>query len=212
MGEDHIERRTSDGHNADISAGDSGWTTTDVAARALGVSPRTVRRFIDRGELEGRKLKEGIVEAWDVSIYSLQALRDRRGPEGRDRREDRRESVEGHPATDTSSNMADLVRDLTVDLVRASSEATEFRVRLEITERAESTLREELDRERERREQAERRLADLERRLEPAQAPETVPDAPSEASPRSSTGGAQEGVQEPEETARRPWWIRWFGG
>src|SRR5215210_2512262 len=31
----------------------SGWTTTDQAAKALGVSPRTVRRFIDRGELEG---------------------------------------------------------------------------------------------------------------------------------------------------------------
>src|SRR5918998_5325462 len=45
------------------SASASGWTTTEVAARALAVSPRTVRRLIDRGELEGRKIREGIVEA-----------------------------------------------------------------------------------------------------------------------------------------------------
>src|SRR5215208_3101752 len=59
---------------------ESGWTTTDKAARALGVSPRTVRRFIDRGELEGRKVTEGIVEAWEVSIDSLYTLRDKRQP------------------------------------------------------------------------------------------------------------------------------------
>ena len=216
MGEDRIDRRTFDGHNADISTGGSGWTTTDVAAKALGVSPRTVRRFIDRGELEGRKLKEGIVEAWDVSIDSLQALRDRRGPEGRDRRSVRLESVEGDPTTDTSSDMADLVRGLTVDLVRASSDATEFRVRLEITERAESTLREELAQERERREQAERRVAELEKRLkstpEPPRAPESAPEASEGPTPRSDTVGAQEGAREPEGTARRPWWLRLFGG
>ena len=47
------------------------------------------------------------------------------------------------------------------------------------------------------------------------QAPETPPEAPEGASPRSGTVGAQEGAQEPggeEETARRPWWLRWLGG
>ncbi len=211
MGEGRTGRRTNGGHKADSTAGDSGWATTTVAAKALGVSPRSVRRFIDRGDLEGRKVKEGIVEAWEVSIDSLQALRDRRGPEGRDRRGVRGESEEGTPAPDASSDMTDLIRDLTTDLVRTASEATELRVRLELTERAESTLREELDRERERREQAERRLADLERRLEPPQAPETVPESSEGPSPRSDTVGAQEATEEPE-TVRRPWWVRWFGG
>ncbi len=113
-------------------------------------------------------------------------------------------------------------RDLTTDLVRTSSEATELRVRLELTERAESTLREELDRDRER-EQAERRVADLERKLEPSpEIPSGPPDglevyaeASEGAEPRPDTSGAQEGSQEPEEgeeTARRPWWFRMFGG
>lgn len=216
MGEGHAERRTTDGQPVDISAGGSGWTTTDVAAKGLGVSPRSVRRFIDRGDLEGRKVKEGIVEAWEVSIDSLQTLRDRRGPEGRVRRTVRGESVENEPALDPPPDMADLVRDLTIDLVRASSEATEFRVRLEITERAESTLREELAQERERREQAERRVAELEQRLGPAedapQAPETPPEPSEGPLPRSGTVGPQTDVQENEETARRPWWIRILGG
>ncbi len=194
MGEGPTERRTSCGHSTDKTAVGSGWTTTDVAARALGVSPRSVRRFIDRGDLEGRKLKEGIVEAWEVSIDSLQALRDRRGPEGRVRKDVRSESDEGPALSDASADMADIIRDLTTDLVRTSSEATELRVRLELTERAESTLREELERERDRREQAERRLADLQRRLE---APRDEPGASrgsAEASGSTNhTRGASEG-------------------
>lgn len=134
----------------------SGWTTTDQAAKALGVSPRTVRRFIDRGELEGRKVTEGIVEAWEVSIDSLYALRDKRISEGQVRRNVPRKSVESQDAAD----MTDYVRDLTDRLLRISSEAAELRTRLELTFRAESTLQEERDRlrqdwERERQERQE---------------------------------------------------------
>jgi hypothetical protein len=214
MGEGPTERRTPGGHNADNAAGGSGWTTTDVAARALGVSPRSVRRFIDRGDLEGRKVKEGIVEAWEVSIDSLQALRDRRGPEGRDRRSVRQESEGGPPASDASSDMADLIRDLTTDLVRTASEATELRVRLELTERTESTLRDELDRERARREDAERRIAEFERRTEPLSEPRDEPETA-----RRDAGGAEEDRGEPtepqtapqESERRRSWWRRWMG-
>jgi excisionase family DNA binding protein len=134
----------------------SGWTTTDQAAKALGVSPRTVRRFIDRGELEGRKVTEGIVEAWEVSIDSLYALRDKRKSEGQVRRNVPRKSVESQDAAD----MTDYIRDLTDRLLRISSEAAELRTRLELTFRAESTLQEERDRlrqdwERERQERQE---------------------------------------------------------
>ena len=150
---------------ADISGQDtasSGWTNTDTAAKALGVSPRTVRRFIDRRELEGRKIVDGIVESWEVSIDSLYALRDKRGVEGQARRDDRRKSVE----EDAPAAMADMIRNLTSDLVRSSSEAAYFRARLELTERAESSLREDLEREREERqryqEEANRLLEELE--------------------------------------------------
>lgn len=149
------------------SAGESGWTTTDTAARALGVSPRTVRRFIDRGDLEGRKVKEGIVEAWEVSIDSLHTLRDRRGHTRHVRRNSRRESGEGptppDALPDTSSDLADMLRDLTAELVRSSSEAAELRTRLELTERTESSLKEDLERvreERQRHQEEAQRLRD----------------------------------------------------
>jgi regulator of replication initiation timing len=152
------------------SISESGWTTTDQAGRALGVSPRTVRRLIDRGELEGRKVTEGIVEAWEVSIDSLYALRDKRISEGQVRRDVPRTSEQGRGATDTH---ADHVRDLTDRLLRLSSEVGGLRGRLELTEKAESTLQEERDRlkvelEREReerrdaREEAERLRTELE--------------------------------------------------
>jgi hypothetical protein len=121
---------------------ESGWTTTDVAARSLGVTPRTVRRFIDRGDLEGRKVKEGIVAAWEVSIDSLYALRDKRVAEGQVRRDVPLSSGEGQ----SSSDMADYVRELTDRLLNLSTEVGELRGRLELTERAESTIREERDR------------------------------------------------------------------
>jgi hypothetical protein len=140
------DRRT----QADTTAGGSGWITTDVAAKALGVSPRTIRRFIDRGDLEGKLEEEGITKAWMVSIDSLHALRDRRKAEGYDRRESAEVSAPVDKAEDT---LANVLRDLAGRLEARVAEATELRTRLEITERAESSLRDE----------RERLLADIER-------------------------------------------------
>jgi regulator of replication initiation timing len=128
------------------SASDSGWTTTEVAARALAVSPRTVRRLIDRGQLEGRKIREGIVEAWEVSIDSLYTLRNKRESEGQARRGDQRVSVEEKKSADLPPDTANYIRELTERLLRLSSEVGELRTRLELTAKAESTLQDELDR------------------------------------------------------------------
>jgi hypothetical protein len=149
-------RRTPPTDDDGQATSESGWTTTDQAARSLGVSPRTVRRFIDRGQLEGRKVTEGIVETWEVSIDSLYALRDKRISEGQVRRNVPRKSVESQGAADTT----DYIRDLTDRLLRISSEAAELRTRLELTFKTESTLQEERDRlrqdwERERQERQE---------------------------------------------------------
>jgi chromosome segregation ATPase len=135
---------------ADTTAGGSGWVTTDVAAKALGVSPRTIRRFIDRGDLQGKLEEEGITRAWMVSIDSLHALRDQRNSEGHDRRESADVSATVDKPEDT---LADVLRDLAGRLEARIAEATELRTRLEITEQAESSLREE----------RERLLADIER-------------------------------------------------
>jgi len=71
--------------------------------------------------------------------------------------------------------------------VEEASRASEFRVRLEISEKAESTLREELAEERHRREEAERERDDLRRELyaltEPRKSPQTVEEEPERQSP-----------------------------
>ncbi len=64
------------------------------------------------------------------------------------------------------------------------------------------------------------RIPELQAAPEPRDEPETDTKTSDGASPRSDTVGAQEGAQEhstnverpAEETARRAWWIRWFGG
>jgi hypothetical protein len=59
---------------ADLSS-ESGWVATDVAARALRVSPRTIRRYIEQGKLEAKYHGEGVRREWLVSVDSLHALR-----------------------------------------------------------------------------------------------------------------------------------------
>jgi hypothetical protein len=199
------------------SAGGSGWTTTDTAARALGVSPRSVRRFIDRGELEGRKVKEGIVESWEVSINSLYSLRKKRAVEGqiggRDRRDVPRESGRRQPSADLA-DLADLIRDLTSETIRHSSEAAGLRARLELTEQAQSTLESVLAEERRRREeserkqeQAERERDDLRRQLEALQ---EAPGVAETATGAADRGDAPQEQQEPAQ--RRSWLYRFFFG
>jgi hypothetical protein len=142
------------GTPGDAPGAGSGWITTDVAAQTLGVHPRTIRRFIDRGDLEGRLEEEGITKSWMVSIDSLHALRNRRKAEGHDRRESVERSVEVPGAVDRAEDtLANVLRDLAGRLEARIAEATELRTRLEIIERAESSLREE----------RERLLADIER-------------------------------------------------
>ena len=178
-GETHGQPRTG---VADASAG-LGWVTTDVAARAVRVSPRTIRRLIERGELVAKQEGEGVEKRWLVSVDSLHLLRASRsegadGPRGdrADGREDDRASI----ADKAPDGIADVVRDLAARLEERTAEAVEYRTRLEITERAQSTVEEEA-----------RALREENERL------------------RSELEGLRE---EPQETARRPWWVRWLGG
>jgi hypothetical protein len=195
---------------ADASAQSSGWVSTDVAAAALGVSPRTVRRYIERGDLAGRAEEQGITKAWLVSIDSLQALRDRRVVPGHDRGDSSDVSV-------AADSLADVLERMSARLEARTAEAADARARLELTERAESTLREEHDRVREelggervRREQAERERDELAAKLaalqEPRDAPQTVADVSEGSEPRPATEGVQEGAE-----PRPSWWRRFFG-
>ena len=155
-----MDQESTRGNLADAGAearGSSGWVTTKVAAEALGVDPRTVRTYINRGELDAKVEGEGVEKTYLVAIDSLHALRVRRGFPRKTRAKSREESAKVVGGAEGAEDYADMVRDLTDRLIRLSSEAAELRTRLELTVRAESTLQEERDqlrqdRERERQE------------------------------------------------------------
>ena len=177
-------------------SGESGWITTEVAARAVRVSPRTIRRYIERGELEAKPEGEGVRLEWLVSVDSLHALRATRT------------TGEGVPEVargiEHADSIADVVREMAARLETRAEEAAELRFRLQLTEEAQSTTEEarrraeqELAEERRRREEAERRVEELQRRA----------------------GGRVEELQlrlqeaaTRQEASPRPWWRGWLGG
>ena len=118
------------------SAGQSGWITTQVAAEALGVDPRTVRTYISRGILKAKVEGEGVEKAYSVDIDSLYALRDARKSSGKRPRKTREKSAD-------AEDLAALVRDLTSQLVSTSAEAAHLRTRLQLTEQTQSSLEEQ---------------------------------------------------------------------
>jgi hypothetical protein len=197
-------------------AAHAGWVTTQVAARSLDISPRTVRWHIEQGHIEAKPQGEGVRRSWLVSIDSLQAFRDARQRQGQSPGGFREEQKSADIAAQPPGNP---IRELADRLVEEASRASEFRVRLELSEKAQSTLEEQLAEERGRREEAERERDDLRRELyalrEARESPQTVEEEPERAEPRPSS----EGRQEPPEafgsrgsgTARGSLWRRIFG-
>ena len=206
MGEDHTSGHSQT--NLGDLASETGWVTTDVAAKAVRVSPRTIRRYIDQGKLQAKPQGEGVRREWLVSVDSLHALRASRTTEG--------DVPDVSPGVELVDSIADVVREMSARLESRAEEAAELRVRLELTERAQSTLEDErrqvvqeLEQERRRREEAEQEREDLRRELqalrEARESPQTVEEEQERAEPRPDASGAQEGTQ-------RPWWRRMFGG
>src|SRR5438270_10693500 len=108
---------------------DSGWTTTAAAAKALGVSPRTVRLYIERGELDGQLESGTDKRVWPVSIDSLNTLRAKRGSGG----------IVPNESPEIAETIPDAMRDLAIRLESRAAEAAELRTRLELTAQAQST-------------------------------------------------------------------------
>lgn len=140
MGED--SEATAHGHSWPVDAdtsgrqqgalpGESGWVTTDVAARAVRVSPRTIRRYIERGELVAKTEGEGVERRWLVSVDSLHALRMTR-TESTSGPGEVREEVD-------ADSIADVLRDMSARIEERTAEAVEMRTRLELSEKAQST-------------------------------------------------------------------------
>jgi hypothetical protein len=189
--------------------GGSGWTTTKQAAKVLGVSRRSVQGYVRQGILEARDEGEGVNKRFLVSIDSLNALSARRKREAGARTNFAEPSTGLEERAKLAANTDEGLRHLIARLEARTEEATELRIRLELTERAQSTLEDDLAEERRLREEAEREREDLRRKLEalrePPQGAETLEEAPERApQPQSAAGEAQEAVQ-------RPWWRRVFG-
>jgi hypothetical protein len=190
VGEDNTRGDNAASNRED--AAHAGWVTTQVAARSLAISPRTVRWHIEQGHIEAKPQGEGVRRSWLVSIDSLQAFRDARQRQG--------QSPGGFREAQKSADIAaqplgNPIRELADRLVEEASRASEFRVRLEISEKAASTLREELAEERRRREEAERERNDLRQELyalrEATEASETVEGEVERAEPQPAASGPQ---------------------
>jgi excisionase family DNA binding protein len=111
--------------------------TTAEAARILRVSPQRIRQMLANGELEGAH--DPVTERWRIPQHAVHARLEARGP-----REQRGSTL---PASEYQNRLETLAREL-----------GRLEGRLQLTEQAESTLREALDRERERADRLEEEL------------------------------------------------------
>lgn len=206
-------RRNTRNQSTDVSAAE-GWTTTKAAGKALGVSPRTVQTYIRKGLLQGKVEGEGVRRTWYVGINSLNNLRAQRLAESGE------ESFREGSAEQVAEGLAEVMQNLSERLAEASARAAEYRTRLELTERAESTLREDLDRERTERREVRDELAEERRRREQAERERDGLAAELEAlraareAPETASGG-EAGTETPtddtSEPRQRSWLARFFG-
>jgi excisionase family DNA binding protein len=117
--------------------------STAQAAKILRVNDRTIRKMLDRGELNGEREESGAWRVLQTSVHArLEEQRRREVEEGRE------ESQEG----------LERLRDLEIEARDLSYRLGRSEARVELTEKAESTMRAE----------RERLIADLERERERA--------------------------------------------
>jgi excisionase family DNA binding protein len=121
--------------------------TVQEAARILRTTERTVRRRLERGDLEGTQ--DSTTGRWRIEAHSVTSAMTDRPPKAS---QEPPESLESESVQDYQRRVEDLQRQL-----------GRLEGRLEITEVAESTLREQLQRERERADRLEEELRDARR-------------------------------------------------
>jgi hypothetical protein len=185
----------------------SGWTTTKQAAKVLGVSRRSVQGYVRRGLLEAQEQGQGVNKTFLVSIDSLNALHDRRRSEASEVAKFAEASADAVEEANQYTSAGEALRHAIERVEARTAEATELRIRLELTEQAQSTLHEELLEERRRREEVERERDALRHRLESREPQE----APTEGTEQPVRVESQAAVRQAQEGAERPWWRRMFG-
>jgi hypothetical protein len=180
--------------------GGSGWTTTKQAAKVLGVSRRSVQGYVGRGILEAREEGEGVNRRFLISIDSLNALVDRRRREAETTANFAEASPQGEETATPFANTGEGLRHLIERLEARTAEATELRIRLELTEKAQSTLEDELADERRRRGETELERDELLRQLEAREEEPESPESPGPSeTPTEAPVGQVSASERPEE-------------
>ena len=146
------------------------YSTAD-AAKVLKVDQRTVRKLLDRGELEGEREDGGRRRPYQASVHGLLEKRRTDAPE--------KGPQDGQNSPESVRELRSVVQDLSYRLGRSEA-------RVELTEKAESTMADE----------RRRLLEDLEREREE----------------RRQERARADRLEEELREARRPWWKRIFGG
>jgi excisionase family DNA binding protein len=124
--------------------------TVPQAAKILRVTDRAVRKWLAEGTLEGEQDASG---RWHVPQRAVHTRMEDRPPRPRE------DLSEAAGAPETAPEMLEIVRDLERRLGRAEARA-------ELTERTESTLREERDRLLQERQEAQEETRRLREQLE----------------------------------------------
>lgn len=150
--------------------------TTGQAARILKITDRGVRKMIDRGELEADADGRGRHRIPQRAVHAMLEQRREAGISGAADVGAEISAEEASRAFEEARELRERVQDLQRQLGRVEG-------RLELTERTESTMREERER--------------LERLLEEE---------------RTERRRLQERLEETQEAASRSWWRRVFGG
>jgi excisionase family DNA binding protein len=132
--------------------------TTGQAARILRMSDRGVRKMIDRGELEASTDERG---RHLIPQRALHALLEKRRAAGM-----------AEISDEEATRSAEEARELRERVEALQRELGRLEGRLELTERTESTVRESLQRERARADEAELEARRLRAALEEARKPE----------------------------------------
>ena len=134
--------------------------TVREAARVLGISDRRVRQLLESGELEGRRDDNG---AWRLYQRSVHARLEDRPARTRGKRSSSR--------AERPTESPESVREWMDRVIALERENARLEARAELTEQAESTVRESLERERERADRLEQELREARERLEERAAP-----------------------------------------
>jgi excisionase family DNA binding protein len=134
--------------------------TAAQAAELLGVSERRIRQLVAEGKLPGRRGNDGIVRIRQQAVNE----------ERKKRRSSAMTSAAARKRTARTAEKSTAARRTAVDVDElaqavASAVGQKIEGQLEITRRAESLIREELDEERARRAQVEAQLAEARQRI-----------------------------------------------